>query len=292
MNFLCDRRQRVKVGQHYSDWLEVWGTVPQGTLLGVLCFICMINDLQTDCTTLKYVDDTTVYQVTNNPSDPSLQTAIDTAISWSKANRMNINPTKTKEMLITFAKNKPDVPNITIAPIERVQTCTLLGIDLNDQLSWDNHVEKIYKKASSRLHFVSQLKRTRMSSEDMVRVFVAIVRPLVEYACQLWHAGLTESQVTMIESVQVRALNLAYPMLSYEEALVTTGLPTLQTRRKQLCESLFADAEDKDHRLHQALPPPRKTTYSTRNPRKYPLPNVKTERYKDSFIPYCLFNNF
>ena len=76
----------------------------------------------------------------------------------------------------------------------------------------------------------------------MVKVYIFIVRPLVEYACQLWHAGLADFQCQQIESVQVRALHLSYPQLSYEEALSISDLPTLESRRKQLCQRLFSDA--------------------------------------------------
>ena len=58
---LTKRKQRVKIGSITSEWLEIWGTVQQGTLFGVLCFICMINDLETNCCTIKYVDFTTIY---------------------------------------------------------------------------------------------------------------------------------------------------------------------------------------------------------------------------------------
>ena len=37
---------------------------------------------------VKYVDDMTAYHATNNPSDDTLQTSINTAIAWSKANKM------------------------------------------------------------------------------------------------------------------------------------------------------------------------------------------------------------
>jgi len=32
-SFLTDRKQRVKIGSTLSDWLDIWGTVPQGTQL-------------------------------------------------------------------------------------------------------------------------------------------------------------------------------------------------------------------------------------------------------------------
>ena len=46
-SFLSGRKQRVKIGNIMPAWLDIWGTVPQGTFLGILLFICMINDLKT-----------------------------------------------------------------------------------------------------------------------------------------------------------------------------------------------------------------------------------------------------
>ena len=109
----------------------------------------MINDLKVKCQTTKYVDDTTVANITSDPEDTTLQDATNNAISWSRTNDMNINASKTKEMLVSFATIHPKVPAIMIdnAAIERVHVCTLLGVDINDNLKWDSHVEKIFRKA-------------------------------------------------------------------------------------------------------------------------------------------------
>ena len=166
----------------------------------------------------------------------------------------------------------------------------LLGITLNETLSWQDHVNKIYSKASTRIHFLSQLKRTKMPQKDIVKVYVSIVRPVLEYCCQLWHAGLNDQQCHQLESIQERALRIAYPNLSYNVALTVANLSTLQCRRQLLCQRLFNELEEPGHRLHDLLPPRREITHNQRNPKKYPLPKVRTNRYKDSFVPYCLFN--
>ena len=47
--FLFDRSQRVKLGQELSDWVSLKGSVPQGSWLGPLIFIVLIDDLHPPC---------------------------------------------------------------------------------------------------------------------------------------------------------------------------------------------------------------------------------------------------
>jgi hypothetical protein len=61
--FLLERSHRVKIGQTVSEWCHIHGGVPQGTKLGPLLFITMINDMELTLPDVKYVDDTTMHEV-------------------------------------------------------------------------------------------------------------------------------------------------------------------------------------------------------------------------------------
>ena len=67
-DFLTNRHQRVRVGNHYSPMTEVLSGIPQGSVLGPILFTIFINDLpnciQSCCKV--FADDTKIYDSTDN----------------------------------------------------------------------------------------------------------------------------------------------------------------------------------------------------------------------------------
>ena len=291
-DFLSNRSQQVKIGNIFSEKIDIWGTVPQGTKLGVLLFLLMIDDLKTSVPTFKYVDDTTINQISNDPNDQELQVAMNHLYDWSCDNCMKLNTTKTKEMLISFSKDPPIVPNICVngEPLERVNCVKLLGVYIASDLSWNNHIEYVIKKANCRMFCLNLLRRAKVSSKDILLIFKSRIRPILEYAAPLWHGGLTQELCDNIEELQIRACKIALPEMSYQDALDFMSLKTLSERRKDMCYNLFVKMEYPQDKLHCILPEKNLPSIITRNQKDYPLPKCSTNRYKNSFLPYVLFN--
>jgi len=62
MSFLCDRQQRVAVDGVVTSFISINREVPQGTVLGLLVFSIMVNDIKPVIPLtllIKYADDIT-----------------------------------------------------------------------------------------------------------------------------------------------------------------------------------------------------------------------------------------
>ena len=112
--FLTSRTQRVRLADTTSDWTEMAGGVPEGTLSGPENFLNMIDDLHTDVDDVKFVDDVTLYEVCNTHSQNKLQNAVNDIQKWATDNNMSLNSSNTKELLVYFGREELDIPGITI----------------------------------------------------------------------------------------------------------------------------------------------------------------------------------
>ena len=99
-SFLCERQQRVKICDIFSDWVTLRGGMSQGTWLGPLTFTILIDDLRPGLRIHKYVDVTTVTEIIEKGSVSEMQNTTATLVEWSELNSMNINIRKTKEMVM------------------------------------------------------------------------------------------------------------------------------------------------------------------------------------------------
>ncbi len=70
-------------------------------------------------------------------------------------------------------------------------------------------------------------------------IYVSVIRPVLKYACSVWHTNLNKHLTESIETVQKRALKCIYPGNEYADMLCLTNLPCLKERRDSLCKKIF-----------------------------------------------------
>ena len=112
----------------------------------------------------------------------------------------------------------------------------------------------------------------------------------MEYACQVWHCGLTKSQSDEIENVQRRCVRIIFRELSYKDALQIAELELLSIRREKAVIKLFNEIKKTNHVLNMLLPlrPTDNDYMLTRDTYPFRMPAVRTERPLRSFIYYCI----
>ena len=156
-----ERRQLVKLGDKRSSVAIVRHGIPQGSILGPLLFIVFINDLPLYVTSSRIdlcADDTTLTSGTNYSSigrlEGTLNSSIAEIVDCAASNKLPINEGKTKAMLITGRR----LPSKINAELELVPSAKLLGLEIDSELSFTSHVEKLCKKLSQRIGVLKKIR--------------------------------------------------------------------------------------------------------------------------------------
>lgn len=293
ISFLINRKQRVKLAKDcFSEWGEVPCGVPQGTKLGPWLFILMINDLKlTNFTYWKYIDDTTASETVQRNLDSQIQMGVNELETWTLQNKFQLHVQKCKELIIQFKKTRVPFTSVRLnagCP-NLVRHAKILGVTISDDLRWSMHITGIIKKANKRIFFIVQLKRAKIPVKEIINFYCTCVRPVLEYACEVFHFALPRYLSEAIERVQRRVTSIIFPGLPYSDRLENANLIPLSERRRNACAKLFHRmSNDPTHKLSSLLPERNIDTFDLRNRRNFQLPIIKTNRFLRSFIPACI----
>jgi len=240
--------------------------MPQGSYLGPLTFVILIDALQPGCLMHKYIDDTTMTEVLGRSAVSSMQSFVDELVQQATDAGMIVNGRKTKELLIgPVLKNLPPSFSLSGTPVERITVFKLLGVHVASDLKWLQHVVAIISKEASRLHFLKQLKRSGAGWDDLLCFYGTVIRPVLEYACPVWHSSLGVAQTKALESLQHKALRITFENGDYTMSLIRAGLDMLESRREQLTERFFkCSVIPESTCLHYLLPDKRDVSITGR----------------------------
>ena len=218
--------------------------------------------------------------------------------------KLNLSIPKSSLMLFSFLKIIPLINNYLCIP--NLNMVKLLGVHLDIDLKWSLTLFTfhLFKSGSFLLKSFSLLKWFSISIQNLKTIYCSYIRSYLEYACPVWHPGLTNAQCSKIESIQKRAIKiiLGTSYTTYDEGLARLELTTLESRRHFLTMNFGHKCLSSDY--HRRLLPPFKENPpllpNTRlNARRAPntqldlFPQMLTMRYKNSFVPYFFshFNN-
>ena len=135
-DYLSNRKQRTKIENTYSTWLDMIFGVPEGLILGPLLFNIFLFLIVNDIDIASYADDNTPYMIADNADDliTSLEQASNSLFEWYKNNLLNSNADKCHMLVST---NDRVSMNVGGFKIDKSDTEKLLGVRFDKKLTFE-----------------------------------------------------------------------------------------------------------------------------------------------------------
>ena len=229
-SYLFHRSQVVSIDGVTSNTEFVTHGVPQGSILGPLLFVILINDLPLqllNCKVLMYADDTVIYY--SHKSIGEIEKCINSDAErihhWMTENCLILNPKKGKTEFVIFAsrvRNETATIVIDNNIINQPDLYEYLGVQLDSHLNLNSHLRSMYKRVSSRLNMLRKI-RFQISPTVAETIFNSMIQPLIFY-CYPVYSRMSNTWVGKFESLYNRARTVVNSRQKW---------PSFQTRLKR-----------------------------------------------------------
>ena len=240
-SYFEERQNRVKLGSIRSEWKETTRGCPQGSAFGPMMWNFFQNDLVFNikhCQISMYADDHQIYYSGENGNEVELRLNQDIkmASKWYKENHLKANKDK-YQAIVLQNKKKSNVEIKVMADecneAEQTRCLKLLGVEVDDELTFSTHIGNLCKRVSQRIGVISRF-RNIMPTNAKLTIYKTAVLSHLTYCSTVWHFCKVADK-RKIERLQEKALRVVYCDKStpYAQLLIKANLPSLENRRLQ-----------------------------------------------------------
>ena len=275
VDFLTNRCQQVFVNDMLSTRIATFTGSPQGCVLSPLLYILYTDDCrsnQENSFLIKFSDDSALLSLLRGEQEGH-GTALDSFVQWCDESCLDLNVTKTKEMIYDFRQKNRDVSTVQIhnQPVEKVSSYKYLGTTFEDTLKWDLNTEFVLKKGYQRLHLLRKLRSFNVDSNILKLFYSSFIESVLTFSFICWFFNLTLKQKNSLRKI----VNLSSKIIC-EDVRSLSAFCNQQVLHKAKCI-----LKDPDHVLYEEFE-------SLPHERRFRSQVCKTNRRHNSFIPVAI----
>ena len=211
-SFLTGRSQQVIVNSTKSSPSLVTSGVPQGSVLGPLLFLILINDIDQgiSANVSLFADDTRILsEISSENCVENFQQELEKLYQWEENNNMKFNGGKFE--LIRFGSNK-EIKEDTLyftpkheSIIEEKESLRDLGIIISNDMTFSKHVEKVSSKVCQKAGWILRTFKCRKTF-FLKLLFKSLLQPHIDYCSQLYFPA-KQNDMEKIENLQKNFFN-------------------------------------------------------------------------------------
>lgn len=213
-SYLSNRLQYVQYRDSHSEHYSVTSGIGQGSSLGPLLFLILINDLPSvvhNAMCLIYADDIKLACSIRNSLDcAKLQSDINSVVAWSRDNRLELNTAKCAVMTYSRARD----PTYALYCIDggllnRVQTIRDLGTWFDRHVSFSHNAVELCRQVRKALGYIMRQTQCFKTRGAHCVLYNSFVRSRLETNGLVWNP-YQRCYIELIEKVQKTFVRYLY----------------------------------------------------------------------------------
>ena len=165
-SYLKRRKQNVRINNAHGIFQILLSGVPQESILGPILFNIFINYLFpriSNFELINFADDNTIIAAENTTEEliSTLEKESQVAIDWFVSNKMIVNPDKFQAIVVKRNNKMKDSYSLNInQEVINSENCVkLLGVETDNELSFEKHISTLVKKASNQLNVICRIQK-------------------------------------------------------------------------------------------------------------------------------------
>ena len=224
-SYLTERTQRVFYNGNYSEPVEIKYGVPQGSVMGPLLFTIYVNDVLRVCSKLDlslFADDKAGVISDQNTSSliRCLNHELKLLYKWVLCNKLSLNMSKTVFMIFSLFNNYDVHLPVEIGQhvIKQVFYTKYLGIILDYQLKWKEHISSMTSKLSKISAIIYRIRK-KLTPQALRILYYGLVYSKLIYGIVFW-GGTWATHLKSVVLVQKRIIRCMSYAKKYDSTAV------------------------------------------------------------------------